>query len=1131
MGVVVARRPALGAAICTGGWFARRQHNALSRPLRRVAKLIRQNVGVTRLLDNINAQLGEHLQKTLDEFDSMDVAVGYFNLRGWRFFAPRIAAKELDEVATARILIGMSTLGPQDETLEELQVTVDGAPRLDADGEVARLRKSELLEQLRTQLMRGMPTPADRVTLRALRDALAAGSVEVKVFTRRPLHGKAYIFHRNDLNTPVIGFVGSSNLTAPGLTHNLELNVDVVDGTAAAGLAQWFEDRWNDRFSRPVTADLLDLIDESWATPHIRRPYEVFLKVCYDLSRDVREGLAEYSVPSEIETRLLEYQLTAVRTLARRIVTRQGTMLGDVVGLGKTLTAIAVALMLRNEYGYQPLVVCPKNLVSMWEQHLEAYDLHGRVVSYSMVHTLLPDLRRYPFVIVDESHTLRNDTRRDYRAVQDYIHANESRVLLLTATPYNVRFRDVANQLSLYIDDDEDLGISPTHALAQDPRLIDRVDGKITTLAAFRHSESAEDWKRLMSEHLVRRTRSFIRKNYAYKDATGREYLEFTDRQRFTFPTRVPLPISHSFGVDDPAARMASDHTLDLLTQLRLPRYGLGRYLRLGGALSPAETAFVDRLTRGRGNVAGFVRTTFYKRLSSCGQSFILSLRRHIARNELFSFALDQGLPIPTGTIVDTNLADDDDPTESELDRVERLGDEPAKRYDVLVEANPSGVTWIRAGLFTEALRADIDIDTRDLRRLLNSVGAWNPKSDSKLSALISLVQDKHTDEKVLIFTEYKDTATYIGAELRAAGVDGVAVATGDSEDPTALAQQFSPLSNALPGQHVPAVTNELRVLVATDVLSEGQNLQDAHIIVNYDLPWAIIRLIQRAGRVDRIGQKADEVIIYSFFHESVDAVISLRQRIATRLEANAEAFGSDEQFFGTRGETKIIADLYNGALDDETNDAEEVDASSLAYQYWHDVETRDPDLAQKVAAMPDMLDATRSRRASEAMEGVACYVRTESGVDGYGFASPDGETRLLTGHEALRVFEASPGEEGRPLREDHDALLGALVRGPLAAPSALAGRLRGVRRNVWNRLGETLNNHNAATSEALDALYQHPLTADADRRLRRAIRNGISDKDLATRVAALHRDDGLIIQTRTGRDPVRIVSSMGVSS
>jgi hypothetical protein len=123
------------------------------------------------------------------------------------------------------------------------------------------------------------------------------------------------------------------------------------------------------------------------------------------------------------------------------------------------------------------------------------------VVSYSQAHSTLPELRRFPFVIVDESHTLRNDTRRDYKAIQDYIHANDSKVLLLTATPYNIRFRDVANQLGLFIDDDDDLGISPTGALMADPNLADKVDGKVTTMAAFRRSEDPDDWKRLMSEH------------------------------------------------------------------------------------------------------------------------------------------------------------------------------------------------------------------------------------------------------------------------------------------------------------------------------------------------------------------------------------------------------------------------------------------------------------------------------------------------------------------------------------------------------------------------------------------------------------------------------------------------------
>ena len=1077
---------------------------------------------MTRIFDNIKLDLGSHLEKTLQVSNTMDVAVGYFNLRGWAVFDQLVKEKaagwNAGDPPIVRILIGMVTAGVQQETLDALQADLEGAGESDADANTARDRKAILIEQLRLQLMRGLPTAADRAVLQSLRDLLAPGAIEIKVHTRRPLHGKTYICHREDLNNPITGFVGSSNLTRPGLTVNFELNVDVLDTTAAKDLAEWFADRWDDKFSRPITADLLDLLDESWARRDPRRPYEVFLKVCYDLSRDVREGLAEYSVPSVIREQLLEYQATAVQTLARRIMTRSGTMLGDVVGLGKTLTAIAVALMLRDEHGYMPLVVCPKNLVKMWEEHFEAYELHGRVVPYSMAHAVLPTLRRYQLVIVDESHTLRNDSRRDYQAIRNYIDANDSKALLLTATPYNIRFQDVANQLGLYIDDDDDLGIAPVNAIAADPQLVDKVDGKTTTMAAFRRSEDPDDWKRLMSEHLVRRTRTFIKNNFAQTDTKG-QYLEFADGSRFRFPQRIPKPVDHSFGKDDPAALMADDVTLDTITALRLPRYELGAYLSPTAAPTEAEQEFIDNLARGRGHVAGFVRTTFYKRLSSCGHSFTLSLKRHVARNELFLYAIDNGLAIPAGTITENQFGEDADPNnEDDEDTVASA----EARYKQLQETNPAGLTWIRPELFTTALREALVEDTTALRGLLTLYGDWKPETDSKLYALIHLLQSDHPYEKVLVFTEYKDTAEYIGAALKAAGIAKAGVATGDSENPTRLAQRFSPHSNTLPG-HEPDVTpdEELRVLIATDVLSEGQNLQDAHIVVNYDLPWAIIRLIQRAGRVDRVGQQADTVLLYSFFHESVDNVIDLRRRISARLRANAEAFGSD-------GETQTIADLYNGNLDDNDS-GEDVDASSLAYQHWTQATDDDPDLAAKIAGLPDMISATRRKRMTDNDAGVVCYVRTDSGVDGFGRATSDGTTSLLTGHEVLKTFEAAPEEPGLEPAEDHDKLIETLVRGPLATPTLAAGRLRGVRRTLWNRLGATLHSHNADTSLALDDLYQHPLTKDGENRLRRAIRNQASDDELATLITALHRDGDLTVTARSGKDPIRIVSSMGI--
>ena len=334
--------------------------------------------------------------------------------------------------------------------------------------------------------------------------------------------------------------------------------------------------------------------------------------------------------------------------------------------------------------------------------------------------------------------------------------------------------------------------------------------------------------------------------------------------------------------------------------------------------------------------------------------------------------------------------------------------------------------------------------------------------------------------------------------------------------------------SNQLPGQKVEGINDELRVLVATDVLSEGQNLQDASVVANYDLPWAIIRLIQRAGRVDRIGQQSDTVDVYSFTHESLANVIDLRQRIARRLKENAATFGSDERFFGTDDEVSQIHDLYAGTLaEDEEMDA--VDAASLAYQYWKQIEDTEPDLARKIATLPDLVDATRAARITDAKGGVACYVRSESDLDGFAFATLDGQLNTLTGHEALRVFEAGPDEQGLELVEGHDNLVRNLVRGPLSTPGAIAGRLRGVRKRIWTRLGQqqTLD-MSADLQMALEDLFAYPLTAEAERRMRTAMAAHVSDDDLATRIVAMHRD-GQLVTTRTGNDSVRIISTMGV--
>ena len=312
-------------------------------------------------------------------------------------------------------------------------------------------------------------------------------------------------------------------------------------------------------------------------------------------------------------------------------------------------------------------------------------------------------------------------------------------------------------------------------------------------------------------------------------------------------------------------------------------------------------------------------------------------------------------------------------------------------------------------------------------------------------------------------------------------------------------------------------------------MLSEGQNLQDAHVVINYDLPWAIIRLIQRAGRVDRVGQKSDTVFVYSFFHGDVEQVLQLRERIRHRLETNARVFGSDEKFFGTNDETATIEGLYNGDLADEEfeNDSDN-DASSIAYEVWTRAAELDPVRAELVRSLPDLVYATRPLGEGEA-EGCGVYVRTDRGMDGFGRAMKEGSINLMTGQEALAFFGCEPETPGLARSLWHFPLVEEIVKGPLRRPEMMEGKLRGVRAKVWKRMSGHIAAADADVAEALDLLYRRPLLVEAEDRLKRALASK-DDEGLAQLLVVMNSDGRLAVPDGPGADPIRIVCTMGAS-
>jgi superfamily II DNA or RNA helicase len=1132
-----------------------------------------------RIFDNIHQELFPALSRTLASAYRADFCVGFFNLRGWRLLADCIDQFEGGPDQCCRVLIGMNE--PPDKQLRTALRLLEQEDGLDVQ-RAAQLKR-QVAEEFRMQLMVGAPNNADEIALQQLARQLRAGKVVVKLHLRYSLHAKLYLIFRDDYNNPVTGFFGSSNLTMAGLRQQGELNIDVLDHSPLGDLQHWFNDRWDDRWSIDISTDLATVIEESWAREDRLSPYLIYLKMAYHLSQEARAGLSEFTLPRDFRGKLFPFQEAAVKIAARYLNRQGGVLLGDVVGLGKTMMATALARIVKDDYGWQPLIICPKNLVAMWQEYNLAWDMGALIIPYSMVQRQLPGLRRFRLVLIDESHTLRNRESKRYKVIQDYIRENDARVILLSATPYNKTYLDLSAQLRLFMSEDKDLGIRPEafiRKLGETGFLREQVPPR--SLRAFEKSEFADDWRELMRLFLVRRTRSFIKENYAERDPDNqRFFLRLPNDSRFYFPDRVPrtiqLPSDEDLG--DPYTRLYASDVVVTINTLSLPRYGLANYLKkdAGKLAESHEKPLLDNLSRAGKRLMGFSRTNLFKRLESSGNVFLQSLHRHILRNYVFLHAINNGLPLPLGTqgaevldldndldlesdaLEQTVMLEEEQPTQGEaLDRL--TGSHPytaawykeraAEVYREYAGPLKRRFKWIRPVMFNTHLKRDLVGDSDALLSLLQTHAPWQAEHDVKLHKLIGLLRERQND-KVLIFTQFADTVEYIVDQLQAAGIEGVAAVTGQSPNPTELAQRFSPRSNNVTERVL--LNDELRVLVATDVLSEGQNLQDCHVIVNYDLPWAIIRLIQRAGRVDRIGQYAPKITCYTYLPaDGIERIIRLRARVRQRLHENREVVGTDEQFFDDGSETQFLQNLYTetaGVLDDDSD--ADVDLASYAYQIWRNAVAANPSLKKKVEDLPNVVYSARAisdRTASlhsgngqSVPPGALVYLRTAQGNDALAWVDEHGQNVTQSQLAILKAAECTLDTRAMPRSQQHHDLVlqafGLIEQNELLVGGL--GSIRGARFRVYEAL-KRYHMHlqqtgplliTDALTRAIDDVYRYPLQQRAVDTLNRQLRSGITDEQLAELVITLRENEQLsVIHELNSEDQEpQIVCSLGL--
>ncbi|MBF2759350.1 MAG: NgoFVII family restriction endonuclease [Ectothiorhodospiraceae bacterium AqS1] len=1096
------------------------------------------------IYDNESEILLDSLQETLQRAKRGDFCVGYFNLRGWIGISRTISSISRESGNPAcRLIVGMP--GNDDITVRRHYAD----DRREITQKTAAKHKKKFAQDLARQLTYGIPTNQDESGLKKLAMQLRKGMLQVKFFGAYPLHAKLYLAHTENRMSPIIGYVGSSNLTMAGLVNQGELNIDVLDIDATKKLAEWFEGKWNHRWCLDISDDLAEIIEKSWAGNRVH-PYEIYIKTAYELSKDAIEGARNLKIPEIFQNEMLEFQIQAVTLAVQKLYSRRGVVISDVVGLGKTIVASAVAKTFQEDYGGNILVICPPNLKEMWERdYLEKYEISGKALSLGKTKDL-HKMKRFPTLIIDESHNLRNRESIRHAQVKSYIEQNDCRVILITATPYNKQFTDMSSQLRLFLDSSMDLGVQP-NAYIQELKqsgsdfTIKHTNTLASSLAAFEHSDCVDDWKELMRIFMIRRTRNHIKQNYAEMDPENKlHYLTFKDGRKHYFPVRDPRCIHFSIGNEksDQYSILYSEETVDIIANLNLPRYGLGEYLsakELPNRATAQERNIARNFNRAGKHLIGFTKSQLFKRLESCGPSFILSIQRHILRNAIYLAAWEKDQRFPIGNILTIYEDEENDDLEKDDGEIRNSFDlkyfleKGFIHYEDMLKKTDKKIQWIDVGYFKKSIADDLKKDCKNLIRIISDIGPWNTKGDRKLIELRNLCMNRHRNEKMLIFTQYRDTAEYLHREFLDDQSSQVEMVSGKTDHISDIVKRFSPESNG-----VSKIDDPIRILITTDSLSEGQNLQDCRIIVNFDLPWATIRLIQRAGRVDRIGQKATEILCYSFLPEDgVEKVIGLRARLDSRLTQSAQILGSDEKFFDDQEIN--LEKIYNDqAVLEEPDD--DVDLITRAYDIWQQAIKDNPDMENRIKALPDV---AYSAKRAKGQASTLAYIRTDSHHHFLAQVNADGDIISQSQSKVLDLLRCSPGEPRLSPATNHHELVAAAVKYVQQAKLDLSGSLGGSN-NIRNRIYNKLNLHrdrwqnglfkgehsDVDLRDVIEGVYRYPFRESARDRLVRLNRQGASDIEIIDSVVRMWKKDELLsIPERDRSVHPHIICSIGL--
>ena len=981
------------------------------------------------IIDNRSKTMLDALRNSLKQAESVDILTAFFYFSGFNALAEDLKDKKI------RILVG-NTIDPQaigelcrtvkdgiDESLETYAVkryaSLNNSQKKNyyIDSFVGLFNKSALSEEF--------DSADSQAIFKMFLAKIEDGSLEIRL-TGSPNHGKAFILTNKyeyscfgDQKGVVIR--GSSNFTYNGLRGQGELNERSSDNAKYDEYKDYFDFLWEDSKSIDVCVqggnrDFVEAIKKKlwlFAQPS---PYHIFIRILFELYASMDEN--KVVSPNEISDGKfsnLKYQLDAIKYGVDCINKNNGVIIADVVGLGKSIVASAIAYNLDMR---RTIIIAPPHLVDQWNEYQQDFGLRGvKVCSSGRIEELYDSYATDPnpiLYIIDEAHRYRNELSDSYQMLHQLTRSNaENKVILLTATPYNNRPHDLFALIKLFqtpsrstINSVDNLSVRFHELIAKYNRLERAGKKNLTKEIKAELDKLSQELRTIIAPVIVRRSRIDL------QEIT--EYAEDLKLQGIQFPTVVgPELVEYDLG----EIRHLYLRTLNLLSNKFISaRYNPSGYLvdpqafikEFGEVLDEMNIELAQR------NLAMFIKRLLVMRFESSKSAFKSTLVSILSSYENIKKWWDKGyVPIMTrGYLPDPN----DEEIQETLDEISRLEEEGIDIEKLRKKAIP-----VEREFFKENFIVDVESDIETLRTIYkewfegDEVGE-DPKYN-EISKKIKTLLKEEPARKVVVFSTYADTAEYVHERLTADGFRALLYTGGATKiDRAVVKRNFD--ASCKPSEQL----NDYDIIIATDALSEGFNLNRAGAIINYDIPYNPTRVVQRIGRINRINKKMfEKIYIFNFFPTDIGEKNTLIKGISTlKMLLINNIVGSDTRTL-TPDETlqSYFRKQYEEAEAENGEKSWDVEFRNIYNGVKHNV-----DLLDQIRRIPER---ARIVRKGQKEEVAIAFAKRGSNLL---FALADSEARvakILPPEMVLKLFQATIDEKGYEIDEALDKKFAAL--------------------------------------------------------------------------------------------------------